>query len=145
MNSELSVLLVEDDQLDVKAVKRAFTETKVMNPLVCRANGQEALDYLRNKEPTTDAKPAPAVGLILLDLDMPIMGGIEFIREYRADKTICHAPVVVLTTSRQEEEKLETYRLGIAGYIVKPVEFTKFTEAIKRVDLYWSLCELPTT
>lgn len=143
MNPQLAVLLVEDDHLDIKAVKRAFTETKIMNPLVCCTNGKEALDYLRKSGHDSDAEPPKAVGLIMLDLDMPIMGGIEFLREYRADHSICHPPVVVLTTSRQEEEKLESYRLGIAGYIVKPVEFSGFVDAVKRVDLYWSLCELP--
>ncbi len=143
MNSHLSVLLVEDDQLDIKAVKRAFLETKVSNPLICRGNGQEALDYLHELATPSDSRTDPNVGLILLDLDMPIMNGLEFLRAYRADTNICHAPVVVLTTSRQEEEKLESYQLGIAGYILKPVEFPKFLDAVKRLDLYWSLCELP--
>ena len=143
MKEPLSVLLVEDDQLDVKAVRRAFADVKITNPLICLENGQMALDYLRGLREPNGKKSVPPVGLILLDLNMPIMGGIEFLRVYRGDSSICAPPVIVLTTSRQETEKLESYQLGIAGFIVKPVDFPKFVEAVKRMDLYWSLCEFP--
>jgi CheY-like chemotaxis protein len=130
------VLLVEDDSIDALTVKRAFKDLKVTNPLVHRINGEEALHYLREQRGET-----PCV--ILLDLNMPRMNGIELLKVIKADARLKKIPVVVLTTSNEERDVVESFKLSIAGYIVKPVDYQKFVEAVKTIDLYWTLSELP--
>jgi len=127
---------VEDDRIDTMTVKRALKDLKVTNELVHRANGEEALEYLRNE---TNKKPC----VILLDLNMPKMNGIEFLRIAKADEMLKKIPIVVLTTSQQEQDVVESFNLGVAGYIVKPADYKKFVEAIKTINLYWTLSELP--
>ncbi len=143
MRNGVSILLVEDDLIDVKTVKRAFKEAKIENPLDVTGNGEEALSFLRHEgkyaPPNNPAKPA----IILLDLNMPVMGGIEFLKVIKADEKLRQIPIIVLTTSKEESDLVESYDLGIAGYIIKPVEFEKFVEAVKVLNLYWSLNELP--
>jgi len=129
-------LLVEDDRVDTMTVKRALKDLKVTNQLICTINGEEALEYLRN-----DSNKKPCV--ILLDLNMPKMNGVEFLRIAKADETLKKIPVVVLTTSEEEQDVVESFDLGVAGYIVKPTNYKKFVEAIRAVDLYWTLSELP--
>jgi len=135
-NSKKPILLVEDDRIDTMTVKRALKDLKVTNELVHRANGEEALEYLRNE---TNKKPC----VILLDLNMPKMNGIEFLRIAKADEMLKKIPIVVLTTSQQEQDVVESFNLGVAGYIVKPADYKKFVEAIKTINLYWTLSELP--
>ncbi len=135
MEKNVSILLVEDDLVDVKTVQRAFKENKMKNPLSIVGNGEEALEYLRNND-----NPRP--GLILLDLNMPVMNGIEFLKVAKADDGLRSIPVIVLTTSQDESDRVYSYNLSVAGYITKPVEFEKFVEAVKIIDLYWSLCEM---
>jgi CheY-like chemotaxis protein len=130
------ILLVEDDLVDAMTVKRAVEELKVVNPLITRINGEEALEYLNNGD---NKKPC----VILLDLNMPKMGGIEFLRIARADDNLKRIPVIVLTTSREDSDKTESFNLGVAGYIIKSIDYRKFVEAVKIIDLYWSLSELP--
>jgi len=129
-------MLVEDDEVDVMTVKRALKEIKVTNPLYVAGNGEEALDMLRNGN-----RRLP--GLILLDIEMPRMNGIEFLRVIRGDNDFRKIPVVVLTSSREEEHRIESFNLGIAGYMIKPVDYIKFVEVVKTIDLYWTLSELP--
>jgi len=129
-------LLVEDDRVDTMTVKRALKDLKVTNQLICTINGEEALEYLRN-----DSNKKPCV--ILLDLNMPKMNGVEFLRIAKADETLKKIPVVVLTTSEEEQDVVESFDLGVGGYIVKPTNYKKFVEAIRAVDLYWTLSELP--
>jgi CheY-like chemotaxis protein len=136
MRSSKPVLLVEDDRLDAMIVTRALNDLKVTNKLVHTTNGEEALEYVRNKE---NEKPC----LILLDLNMPKTNGVEFLRIVKADKTLKTVPIVVLTASTKEQDVIETFKLGIAGYIVKPVNYMKFVEAMRTVALYWTLSELP--
>jgi CheY-like chemotaxis protein len=136
MRNSKPVLLVEDDSVDAMTVKRAFKDLKVMNPLTHRTNGEEALEYLRDK-----GNERPCV--ILLDLNMPKMNGIEFLKVVKADDVLKKIPVVVLTTSKEEYDIMESFRLSVGGYIVKPVNYTKFVEAIRTIDLYWTLSELP--
>ena len=107
------ILLVEDDTVDVKAITRAFEELKIRNKLVHVANGEEALNYLRNSR---NKKPC----VILLDLNMPKMDGVEFLRAVKSDKNLKQIPVVVLTVSSQEQDVVESFNLGVAGYITKP-------------------------
>jgi CheY-like chemotaxis protein len=136
MRSSKPVLLVEDDNVDAMTVKRAFKDLKIMNPLAHRTNGEDALDYLREE---SNAKPC----VILLDLNMPKMNGIEFLKVVKAEDKLKKIPVVVLTTSKEECDIMESFKMSVGGYIVKPVDYTKFLEAIKTIDLYWTLSELP--
>jgi CheY-like chemotaxis protein len=143
MNRERPILLVEDDRLDVKTVERAFERNGVHNPLYVVSNGEEALAFLRNEGAYCDSRDAPRPGLILLDLNLPLMPGLDFLKIYRRDPSINTIPAVVLTTSEEERDLVASYREGIAGYIRKPVSFPAFVGAIKRLDTYWKLCVLP--
>jgi len=128
--------LVEDDNVDVMTVERAFNDLKVTNRLVCTGNGEEALEYLKAK-----GKKKPCV--ILLDLNMPKMNGIEFLKIAKADDALRSIPVVVLTTSKTAHDIAESFELGAAGYMVKSVDYSRFVETVKTIDLYWTLSELP--
>ena len=136
MRSSKPILLVEDDSVDTMTVKRAFKDLKVTNQLICTINGEEALEYLRD-----ESKKKPCV--ILLDLNMPKMNGVEFLKTAKTNEALKKIPVVVLTTSEEEQDVVESFNLGVAGYIVKPTNYKKFVEAIRAVDLYWTLSELP--
>lgn len=133
----LNILLVEDDDVDVMNVRRAFERNKITNPLWVAGNGIEGLEMLRGKEMPSDRR------LILLDLNMPRMGGIEFLRELRADPALRPIPVVVLTTSDDERDKIEAYNFNVAGYLLKPVTFINFVEVMAALNKYWALVELP--
>jgi len=136
MNGNRPVLLVEDDQIDQMTTKRAFKSLNVTNELVIVENGIEALGYLRapdNREPC----------LILLDLNMPKMGGIEFLKEMKKEEFLKRIPIVVLTTSDQEKDKIDSYDCSIAGYMVKPTDHMTFVGVIKSIDMYWTLCAAP--
>jgi CheY-like chemotaxis protein len=136
MTSEVLILLVEDDLVDVMTVKRALKDNKIINPIHVCENGLEALKYLENSE---NKKP----GIILLDINMPKMNGIEFLEIVKKNKTFKKIPVVVLTTSKIEQDKIESFNLGVAGYMIKPVDYPQFVEVIKTIHLYWTLSELP--
>jgi CheY-like chemotaxis protein len=136
MQNNKAILLVEDDEIDVMTVKRALREIKVTNPVVVAGNGEEALDYLyehKNNRPY----------IIILDLNMPRMNGIEFLKISKKDSSIRKIPVVVLTTSKEEQDVIESYDLGVAGYMVKPVDFGQFVDILRAIDMYWKLCKLP--
>lgn len=136
-NPLLNILLVEDDEVDVMNVKRAFEKYHIMNPIFVAENGLEALQMLR-----TGAVPGER-RIILLDLNMPRMNGIEFLRALRADAELKSTTVVVLTTSNNDRDKIEAYNLNVAGYLVKPVTFSEFAELMITLNKYWSLVELP--
>ncbi|MDQ3308550.1 MAG: response regulator [Gemmatimonadota bacterium] len=133
----LNVLLVEDDEVDVMNVRRAFKKNNITNPLYLAGNGLEGLEMLRNNDIPEGRR------LILLDLNMPKMNGIEFLRELRADPTLSPTPVVVLTTSNDDRDRVEAYNLNVAGYILKPVTFGNFVEAMATLNKYWCLVEMP--
>ena len=133
----LNILLVEDDDVDVLTVRRAFEKSHILNPLYVARNGIEALEKLRSGEIPNERR------LILLDLNMPRMNGIEFLRELRNDPALCQTPVVVLTTSTMERDKFDAYGMNIAGYLVKPVTFDQFCELMVTLNKYWALVELP--
>jgi len=137
-DSKKPILLVEDDRVDAMTVERALKDLKATNELVHRVNGEEALEYLRNE---SNKKPC----VILLDLNMPKMNGVEFLKVAKADEALKKIPVIVLTTSEEEQDVVESFNLGVAGYIVKPTDYKKFVEAIRTIDLYWTLSELPNT
>jgi len=131
------ILLVEDDNVDVMAVERALKDLKIKNQLVSTANGEEALEYLKNNG---NKKPC----IIILDLNTPKMNGIEFLKIAKADKTLKKIPVVVLTTSSQQQDIVECFKLSVAGYIVKSIDYANFAKAISTINLYWTLSKLPS-
>ncbi len=137
MRSSKPILLVEDDNVDVMTVKRALKDLNIKKRLVNTANGEKALEYLKNN---SNKKPC----IILLDLNMPKMNGIEFLQIVKADDTLKKIPVIVLTTSSQEQDIVESFKFSVAGYIVKSVDYAEFTEAINTINLYWTLSKLPS-
>jgi CheY-like chemotaxis protein len=134
-NLPINILLVEDDEVDVMNVKRAFKKNNIENPLFHAQNGIEALEILRNKT----IIPPPKI--ILLDINMPKMNGIEFLKEIRKDEELKSLTVFIMTTSNEDSDKFEAYNLNVAGYIVKPLSFEKFSIAIKNLSDYWSIIE----
>ena len=118
-------------------VKRAFAQNNIRNPLFVARDGVEALEKLRNGEIPKERR------IVLLDLNMPRMNGIELLREVRNDPALCSTTVVVLTTSKDEQDKIDAYNLNVAGYLVKPVTFAKFCEVMAALNKYWSLVEFP--
>lgn len=133
----LNILLVEDDQVDVMNVKRAFDKNRIANPLFVAGNGVEALELLRSKQIPAERR------IVLLDLNMPRMNGLEFLRELRSDPALQGTVVIVLTTSNDERDKIEAYNLNVAGYLLKPVTFVNFVEVMATLNKYWTLVELP--
>lgn len=131
----IDILLVDDDEVDVMNVRRAFKKNNISNPLTVAGNGLEALEMLR-------ANPNVPRRLILLDLNMPRMGGLEFLQELRADAVLKILPVVVLTTSAEDRDRIEAYKLNVAGYILKPVTFSNFVEVMATLNDYWSLNQM---
>ena len=132
---ELSILLVDDDEVDVIIVKRAFATAKISNPLYIARDGIEALAMLRG-----DTLPSRRV--VLLDLNMPRMNGIETLREIRNDPALKATNVIVMTTSMEERDRVDAFKLNVAGYIVKPVTFRAFADAMAMMQKYWTLQEL---
>lgn len=138
----LNILLVEDDEVDVMTVKRAFKKGNITNPLYVAGNGLEALKMLRGEAGKPSLVPVDR-RIILLDLNMPKMNGLEFLKVLRADSVIGHIPVVVLTTSNEEKDRVQAYDLNVAGYILKPISFNNFVELMVTLNQYWTLCEMP--
>lgn len=138
----INILLVEDDEVDVMNVRRAFQKHKITNPLYIAGNGIEALYMLRSQNQKPPLVPANR-RLILLDLNMPKMNGLEFLYELRKDEDLKRTPVIVLTTSDEDRDRIEAYNLNVAGYILKPVTFNNFAEVMVALNKYWALCEMP--
>lgn len=136
MRSARPILLVEDDEIDRMMVRRAFHAFGIDNPLLTAGDGEEALKLLRGG---MSEKPA----LILLDLNMPRMNGVEFLQAVKSHDTLRMIPVVVLTTSSEPKDKRECFRLSVAGYLVKPADHRLFEEMIGTIDRYWTASELP--
>lgn len=136
MRSDKPILLVEDDEIDQMTVKRALKDIRVTNRLDIAGDGEQALKFLKDPETIMP-------GIILLDLNMPRMNGIEFLRVVKQDEQLKRIPVVVLTTSEEEQDKVESFNLGVAGYMLKPVDYLQFVEVVRAIDLYWTLSELP--
>ncbi|MBF2029815.1 MAG: response regulator [Oscillatoriales cyanobacterium C42_A2020_001] len=139
----INILLVEDDEVDIMNVRRAFKKSNISNPLYVANNGLDALQMLRGQSNNPSSIPSSR-RIILLDLNMPRMGGLEFLQELRADPELRATPVIVLTTSNQDRDRVEAYNLNVAGYILKPVTFINFAEVMATLNKYWALCELPT-
>jgi len=133
----VSILLVEDDEVDAMGIKRAFKIMRILNPLYHARNGVEALEMLRQG---TVVKPV----IILLDLNMPIMGGLEMLEELRKDPEFTDTVVFVLTTSQDDEDKAAAYKEHIAGYFIKTKLDAEFNPLMDMLDRYWRIVELPT-
>jgi CheY-like chemotaxis protein len=132
-----NVLLVDDDAVDVMNVQRAFQRNNIANPVFVATSGPDALALLRS-----DGFPKTRV-LILLDIKMPRMSGIEFLRVLRADPKLAPTPVVVLTTSNDEQDRREAYRLNVAGFLLKPASSARFVELAAVINKYWAMLEMP--
>jgi CheY-like chemotaxis protein len=133
----LNILLVDDDEVDVMTVRRAFSKANITNQIYVATDGIEALALLR-----ADSIPASR-RLVLLDLNMPRMSGIEFLREVRADPALQALTVVVLTTSNEDRDRVDAFQLNVAGYLIKPVTFGAFADVMAALNKYWTLMEMP--
>ncbi len=136
----MNILLVEDDEVDIMNVERAFKRINLTNPLYIAHDGVEALSMLRGQ---SGSAIMPWPRLVLLDINMPRMNGIEFLREIRQDPELKMITVIVLTTSNEERDVVAAYQLNVAGYIIKPVSFEQFVETMAALDHYWTLSEMP--
>jgi len=130
------ILLIEDDSVDAMTVKRAMRELHVTNSIMHSVNGEEALAYLNDP---VNEKPF----VILLDLNMPKMSGIEFLKVVKVNADLKMIPIIVLTTSKEKKDVVDSFELGAAGYMIKPVDYAKFVEVISTVMVYWGSSELP--
>ena len=137
MTREPIILVVEDNDDDAELTLMAFRDAKIRNPLVRAEDGVQALDYLlcRGRHAARDVTDLPAV--VLLDLKLPRMSGLEVLAALRADGRTRHLPVVVLTSSREDKDRLAAYSHFVNSYIQKPVDFDKFRETVKQLGLYW--------
>jgi len=136
MSNVLKVLLIEDDAIEVMKLNRAISSLKLKHQIVEANNGQEALHILNKKEILPD--------IILLDLNMPKINGIEFLGILKNDETLKYIPTIILTTSNNQKDLLECYKIGIAGYILKPLKYEDYVSRIEKLLAYWSVNELIT-
>ena len=140
MAPTVNLLLVDDDEVDVQGLKRAFVKSKIGNPITVARDGVEALEFLRGENGKAKlAKPH----LILLDLNMPRMNGLEFLEAIRADEELKSALVFMITTSKAEEDKTRAYGHNVAGYIVKQDPANTFMQAVSLLEHYWRIVEFP--
>lgn len=137
VKEDISVLLVEDDEDDVRLTQRAFKKGKILNRLYVVRDGEEAMEFLQHQGQYTDPKLAPRPGIILLDLNMPRMDGREVLKRIKEDDNLRTIPVVVLTTSDQKPDVLDCYANGANSFITKPVEFNNFLNAVVTLGKYW--------
>lgn len=139
------ILMAEDDENDIIATKRAWKVNNIANPLYIVNDGEECLDYLYKRGKYSEQGTAPEPGIILLDIKMPKMNGIEVLKHIRESKEFHSLPVIMLTTSKSDEDKLKSYEFGTNAYIMKPVGFEGLSNAIRTINLFWAMVELPKT
>jgi CheY-like chemotaxis protein len=137
----VNILLVDDDSVDVMNVQRAFKKNNITNPLSVAHNGVEALDLLRGTNGAQKMDPLPRI--IMLDINMPKMGGLEFLKHLREDAALKNISVFIMTTSSDDKDRVEAYNYNVAGYIVKPISFESFVSAVSILNNFWQLCEQP--
>jgi CheY-like chemotaxis protein len=137
------VLLAEDDEHDIVATRRAWKRHNIANPLFIVNDGEECLDFLHRRGKYSEPGAAPRPGILLLDIKMPKMDGLSVLEQIRRDKDLRTLPVIILTTSKAEEDRLRGYDLGVNAYIVKPVGFENFSSAVRDINVFWQLVELP--
>ncbi|EKF85322.1 response regulator [Methanobacterium formicicum] len=136
---ELDILLVEDNPTDAELTMRALKRKNLANKLVWVKNGEEALNFIHAQGQYQDRDPEDLPHLILLDLRMPKVDGLEVLKELKASEHTKRIPVVVLTSSQQDRDVVESYKLGVNSYVSKPVEFDEFIDAVSTLGLYWML------
>lgn len=136
MDVNRPIMIVDDDEVDLMSVKRAFAELRITNDLIVAQGGQAAVDMINQEE-------IPRPTLVLLDLRMPGVDGLEVLRTIRNSDVYGTVPVIILTTSNEERDKIATYELGVSGYIVKPVDYHQFVEVVRTINLYWTLSQQP--
>lgn len=142
MNELGRILLVEDDPKDIDLTLTALGEYKLANEVIVVRDGAEALDYLHTKgNYRSRARENPAV--VLLDLKLPKVDGLEVLREIRSDERLKYIPVVVLTSSREDRDMVASYKLGVNAYVVKPVDFHEFVNAVKELGVFWAVINEP--
>lgn len=131
------IMVVEDNEDDLELAIRAFKQNHLVNEVVVARDGVEALDYLFGTGPHAGRDLCIMPEVVLLDLKMPRLGGLEVLRRIRADERTRYLPVVVLTSSDEEKDMIDSYHYGVNSYIRKPVDFEQFTEAVRQLSLYW--------
>lgn len=132
-----TILLVEDNPDDVDLTLRAFEKNNILNSVKVVRDGAEALDYIFARGAFSDRDPRQVPAVILLDLKLPKVDGLEVLRQIRADPDAGLVPIVILTSSREEQDRLRSYSLGANSYVQKPVDFDRFSEAARQLGLYW--------
>ncbi len=137
------VLMAEDNEHDILATQRAWKKNNIVNPLRIVKDGEECLDYLYRRGKYSEPGAAPRPGILLLDIKMPRLNGLAVLQHIRADEKLHHLPVIILTTSKTEEDRFKSYDLGANAFITKPVGFENLAEAVKTIQLFWALVELP--
>ncbi len=138
-----TILLVEDNPSDIELTRRAFEKSRIANELVIAEDGQEALEYLFDVDPLTGSSLNELPALVLLDLKLPKVDGLQVLHQIRADDRTSRLPVVILTTSNEEQDVARSYDLGANSYIRKPVDFKQFSESVQHLGLYWLVMNEP--
>lgn len=141
LDNSINFMLVDDDEIDIKDIQRTFKKNKINNPVHIATNGVDALNKLLGLNGEKKIKPTPKI--IILDINMPKMNGIEFMKNIRTNKKLKSLLVFILTTSNSEKDKIDAYNLNAAGYIVKPFQVSEFMEMISSLHHYWNLLEFP--
>ena len=139
ISQAIDIILVEDNPADIELTLRALRKNNITNQVVTLRDGEEALDYLFARGQYQGRPPQRSPRLILLDLKLPKVDGLEVLKAIKADETLKLIPVVVLTSSREEADLFHSYKLGVNSYIVKPVDFDQFIKVVQELDLYWLL------
>ncbi len=137
------VLMAEDDEHDILAVRRAWKKRNINNPLYIVNDGEECLDYLYQRGKYSEPGTAPRPGIVLLDIKMPKMDGLAVLEYIRKSDAFHRLPVIILTTSKDEQDRLKSYNLRANAYIIKPIGFDNFSEAVNTINLFWELVQLP--
>lgn len=143
MTNQIEILYIEDNPNDIELTIHAFNKNHLANNILIAHDGEEALELVFGKDPSKDNDLVHFPRVVLLDLKLPKVDGLEVLKRLKSDDRTKVIPVVVLTSSREERDIVETYRLGVNSYIVKPVNFDKFVEAMRTLGMYWLLLNQP--